>query len=103
MRNRLIVSGIAVLMLAACGGGGGSHGKFVNACMGEGESKESCTCFADIAKEELSTEAFTAFADAAATDNSGGLENLPPEDAAKMVMIVLQAGQKCELSSLGGL
>lgn len=50
-----IVSGL--LVLAACGGGGGFKGEFVAACRESGEgSDEFCDCMADKADESLNDE-----------------------------------------------
>src|SRR5688500_20351840 len=48
---------VAMLVLAACGGAGGFHGEFVEACNESGEgSEEVCECMADAAEENLNDE-----------------------------------------------
>ena len=91
----------ALFLLAGCGNS--DHGKFVRACVEEGQSKKDCACFADIAQEELSSEAFSVLADASISQDPDIMEKLSPSDAAKMFTVVLQATQKCEISGLGGL
>ena len=47
----------ALLVLAACGGGGGFKGEFTAACNESGESSEEfCECMADKADENLNDE-----------------------------------------------
>ncbi len=48
---------LALLLLAGCGGSGGFHGEFVEACNESGEaSEEFCECMADKADETLNDE-----------------------------------------------
>ena len=48
---------VALLVLAGCGGSGGFHGEFVEACNESGEgSEEFCECMADAADENLNDE-----------------------------------------------
>lgn len=48
---------LALLLLAGCGGSGGFHGEFVEACNASGEgSEEFCECMADKADENLNDE-----------------------------------------------
>ena len=91
----------ALFVLAGCGNS--DHGKFVSACVAEGQSKKDCACFADIAQDELSPKAFSLLADVSASQDPDIMEKLGPDDAAKMFAVVLQAAQKCEISGLGGL
>ena len=48
---------VALLVFAGCGGAGGFHGEFVDACNESGEgSEEFCECMADAADENLNDE-----------------------------------------------
>lgn len=48
---------VALLVLAGCGGSGGFHGEFVEACNESGEgSEEFCECMADAADENLNDD-----------------------------------------------
>ena len=101
MKLYFAMSCIALFVLAGCGNS--DYGKFVSACTAEGQSKKDCTCFADIAQEELSPEAFSVLVDATTSQDPDIVGKLAPGDAAKMFTVVVQTAQKCEISGLAGL
>jgi hypothetical protein len=100
MKRHFLMLFIAAFTLAGCGQS--DHDKFVSACVAEGQGKQDCACFADIAHEELSAEGFSLLADASASQDPDIIKKLPPDDATKMLGVVFQAIQKCEISGLAG-
>ncbi|MEM9667362.1 MAG: hypothetical protein AAF950_00425 [Pseudomonadota bacterium] len=83
--RRIFFGILSAFLVAACGAGGGKSA-IVKACMDEGETRENCTCMADVAEEELDEELFGLLAKAAKSSDEG-LGDLGSE------MTLAQAGQ----------
>lgn len=96
MKYALAASMLA-LGLAACGGGGGAKGEFVEACVKEsGESKETCECQANAMEEALGKSDFNKFVKIVSSDDEEAGEKLMmdiigknPEAGMKMGMAML--------------
>lgn len=96
MKYALAASMLA-LGLAACGGGGGNaKAKLVDACVEEGESKETCNCQIDAVEEALGSSTLNKLAALAEKDDEAGAEKLmmeiladKPDAAMKMGMAMM--------------
>lgn len=102
-RLRFLVAIGALSLLTACGDS--DYNVLVDACVGEGESKQDCECIADVAKDKLSAGSFSKAADIAraGTENAQEvLENLSAAESAELIGVVFAASQTCSVSGLGG-
>jgi len=100
--NLAVVS--CLFLLSACAGS--DHAVIVDACVEQGESKESCTCAADLAKEKLSPETFATMgkiARAGEESSAEFLQNMGIADAVALAAVAVEAGQTCKISGLDGL
>ena len=94
----------AFFLLSACGAS--DHATIVDACVEQGESKESCVCAADLAKEKLPPETFATMAKIARSGDESDaefLQNMSITDAVTMATVAVEAGQTCKISGLDGL
>ncbi|MEO1475056.1 MAG: hypothetical protein AAFS13_01630 [Pseudomonadota bacterium] len=99
MIYRIIGTGF-VLALASCGGGGGKQA-LVDACVEEGESRENCTCVADLAEENLEADLFKKVVDAVQSGDSDlqGLgSNLTPAEIGQLTTFGLSVATSCQAS-----
>lgn len=93
-----IAAGAMALVLAACGGTGGSKAAMVKACTDSGEDAAMCTCLADGLEENLDAKTFNTVADAMAAGEEAGsdiIENLPAEEQSKVMTAMMTVGMGC--------
>ncbi len=89
------VSFAAAAFLTACSGPGKSD--IVNACVEQGETRETCQCFADAAQDELRPDTFTKVASAARSgdfDKAG--EDLSTAEQFEFAAFALKAVVTCD-------
>lgn len=95
-----IAASMLALGLAACGGGGGNaKAQLVDACVEEGDSKETCTCQVDALEETLGAGTLNKLASLADKEDDAAAEKLmmeilseKPEAAMKMGMAMMACG-----------
>lgn len=93
-----IVAGVLALVLAGCGGTGGSKSAMIKSCTDAGEDKEMCTCIADGLEESLDAKTFNTVAKAMAQgeeEGSQAIESLPAAEQTKIMGAMMSAGMQC--------
>lgn len=104
MKN-LLIAGVMVLGLAACGGSGGdAKSKLVKACLDEGGTAEAeCNCMADAAVENLDADLLGKMVQAAesGSDSDAAMNeimgDLTPEQMGQFMAFAMEAGTTCGL------
>lgn len=95
---------VALLLTASCSQN--NHQSIVKACMAEGESQVDCTCFADVAEENLSPKAMTALGALARSEEEAAseiLEIMSVDDALAFALMTGKAASDCKISGFGPL
>jgi len=100
--KKILLAGVMVFGLAACGGGGGKA-QLVKSCVDSGEDEEMCNCIADKLEADLDSGSFKKISEAMAAGEERGqemIENLPADEQSEIMTAMMGAGMSCAMGAV---